>query len=175
MSASRWHRRVSTPLTVDDETNKEENAELHGYYVQKEMSLIVGAHTIMYPRTVAGKSVPAVSNIVEILLVMFCYTVQTPSAVLTSYRHSYHTMYAEVSIVEFPQSDQFIDNCFLRCAATELWDIARILNHADRVEICAKGVARGEQDIEDNVGGICSLAILAEVPEVHAYWRSSYS
>lgn len=46
------HREKEGVLTIDNESEKEQNAKLHCYHVQEEVPLIICANAIMNPRTV---------------------------------------------------------------------------------------------------------------------------
>ena len=59
--------------TIDNESEKEENAELHCYHIQEEVPMIICANTIMDPRTVTREISKVIFSWIYGLLVVFCH------------------------------------------------------------------------------------------------------
>ena len=82
---------------------------------------------------------------------MFRYATATPFAVLTSKWPSDHARYTEILVIELPQAQQLVNDCFLLGTASKLWYVARVFDHAVCVEICTKSVTDQEKQI---IGGM---------------------
>ena len=54
-------------------------------------------------------------------------------------RHPDHAVNAKILVIKLPETDQVVDNGFLRSATAKLRDVAGILSHGHCVEICAQG------------------------------------
>ena len=82
------------------------------------------------------------------LLVMFGDATLTPLAVLASQRCPDHARYTKVRLVEFPHSQQLLNNGLLLGNAIEFGDESRIENHRRRIEVCRDPVKNNEEEIE---------------------------
>lgn len=58
--------------------------------------------------------------------------------------HSNHTVYAEILIIEFPQCEKLIHDLFLLSSTSSIWQITRVFQHADDIEICAHAIENRE-------------------------------
>ena len=67
---------------------------------------------------------------------------------LASYWHPDHTVNAKVLVIKLPETDQVVDDRFLRSATAKLRDVAGILSHGHCVEIRAHGKGDCEEKIE---------------------------
>ena len=66
------HKERDGVPTIDNKSEKEQNAELHRHHIQEEVPMIVGANTIMDPRTVTGEISEVIFSWRYGLLVVFC-------------------------------------------------------------------------------------------------------
>lgn len=67
------HRERDGVPTIDNKSEKEQNAELHCYHIQEEVPMIVCANTIMDPRTVTREISEVIFSWRYGLLVVFCH------------------------------------------------------------------------------------------------------
>ena len=80
------------------------------------------------------------------LLIMFRHATTTTSlTVLTPQGPSDHAGYTEILVIEFPQAQKFVNNCLLLRAASKLWYVAGVFDHAIYVEVCTKSIAESEK------------------------------
>lgn len=82
---------------------------------------------------------------------MFCHTTVAPFAVLTSQRHTDHARNAKVTLIKFPQAQQFIYDFFLLCQTTKLWNKSGLVNHGTEVEVATETVERAERDVTKRI------------------------
>ena len=87
---------------------------------------------------------------------MFRHATATSFAMLTPEGPSDHAGYAEILVIEFPQAQQLVNDCFLLRTTSKLRYVARVFDHAVCIEVCTQSITDGEKQIEDRMRRICS-------------------
>lgn len=70
---------------------------------------------------------------------------------LTPQRPPHHTRDAEIGLVELSQFQQLVDNAFLTVASTGFGNETWVFHHSFKVEVAAKTVEDGEEDVEERM------------------------
>ena len=108
------------------------------------MALIVCPNAIVDPRAMTDVVNAGLWSLTFHLLIVFCHTAAASPTMFASDRGPDHTIRTEVVLIEFPQTEQFVNDRFLRGPTAELRDETRILDHAHGVEIPAQRIANQE-------------------------------
>jgi hypothetical protein len=89
---------------------------------------------------------------------MLCHAAIAPFAMLASHRHTNHARHAKVLFVEFPQAQELVNNFFLFCETTKLWDEARLVEHGAEVEVSTQAVEDTKSKVKEYIRRICCCA-----------------
>ncbi len=113
------------------------------------MPEVVDSNTAVYPRTMTWNvSISLLDwHIRRRLLIVPRNTPPAPFTMLGPDRHPIHAVHAEILIVELPEAKQFFDNRLLLASTTQLWHIAWVLKHAERIEVHAET----KEDTKENI------------------------
>ena len=78
-------------------------------------------------------------------------TTLAPFAVLASQRCTDHTRDAEVGLVEFPHSQQVVNDSLLLGNAVEFGDKPRVEDHGGRIEVRGESVKNQEEQVKQTM------------------------
>ena len=89
-------------------------------------------------------------------------------------------MHAKILVVIFPEAEELIDDGFLLVSAPRLGNVPRVFDHGYCVEIGARTVDDGEEEIQEWIPGCGILDLLGTLrcaPELEQKWltrKNSY-
>lgn len=115
----------------DDQVEKDD-ADGQAEHVEDKVSMVVDADAVVDPGAVV------------IVLRSAAFAHLTVLAAQGSARHAGH---AEIMLVEFVLLEEFVNLRLLGTAAASLGDVAGIFDHGSDVEVSAKSIANGEDEI----------------------------